>query len=101
MAVRTIIALQVDGFTVIVSCMVRKASLASRSHLEQARPVRCDPFEDPGELIHRDNKTLARFNGVGYRISGDHKTFIGQLGLRSGICTSYKLFDCRNYFKHP
>lgn len=49
---------------------LRLGRLAS---LEPTEPVRRYQRERPGELLHLDIKKLARFDGVGHRITGDRR----------------------------
>ena len=50
---------------------MRRLGLNRLRNLDPKPPVQRYQWERPGEMIHVDIKRLARFNRVGYRITGD------------------------------
>lgn len=65
------IAMQTRTSPATVSRVLRSARLSRAKDLEPIQPVVRYERENPGDLIHLDIKKLARFNGVGHRITGD------------------------------
>lgn len=56
-----------------VSGWLKRLGLGRLAALEEKVPVRRYQRERPGELIHLDIKKLARFDGVGHRITGNRR----------------------------
>ena len=66
------IAQQLDLPRSTVGAILRRHGLGRLSALEPKVPVIRYERERPGELIHLDTKKLAKIQGVGHRIHGDH-----------------------------
>src|SRR5262249_53800008 len=67
------IAVELGISPATVSRVLRRLGLNRLSALEPAQPVRRYEREHPGDLLHIDIKKLAKFQGVGHRITGDRK----------------------------
>jgi len=56
-----------------VAGWLTRMGLGRPAAIEPKEPVRRYQRERPGELLHLDIKKLARFDGVGHRITGDRR----------------------------
>ncbi len=63
-----------------VAGWLTRMGLGRLSSLEPKEPVRRYQRERPGELLHLDIKKLARFEGVGHRITGNRRAASEGLG---------------------
>src|SRR5437762_651474 len=68
------IAAEVGVSAATVSRILRRLGLNRIRDLEPAEPVRRYEREKPGEMIHIDIKKLGRFDKIGHRITGDHRS---------------------------
>ena len=56
-----------------VSAVLKRGGMARFRDLEPPAPIVRYEHDAPGDLLHLDVKRLARFNGVGHRITGDRR----------------------------
>lgn len=56
-----------------VSAVLKRSGLARLRDLEPAPPIVRYEHQFPGDLLHLDVKRLARFSGIGHRITGDRR----------------------------
>jgi hypothetical protein len=76
-----------------VAGWLARLGLGWLASLESKAPVRRYQRERPGELLHLDIKKLARFEGVGHRITGNRRGRSRVMG--------YDMPACRHRRRHP